>query len=188
MTEPITPSTSLKSKKSIYLRILAIFVVVILSLTIFYFREQAQKLAFLGYPGVFLLAFMAYATVILPAPGLAIIFTMGGILSSPLLVALFASLGATCGELSGYLAGFGGQVVVERTDIYNRLIYWMQKNGALTILLLSAIPNPIFDLAGFTAGALKVPLKKFILWCFIGQTIKMLIFAYAGSGILNRFF
>jgi uncharacterized membrane protein YdjX (TVP38/TMEM64 family) len=182
--KPVPPSSS----KYLLWRILAILFVIALSLAIFHFRDQASRFSYLGYPGVFIISFMAYATVILPAPGLAIIFTMGGVLANPFLVALAASLGATAGELSGYLAGFGGQVVAERTEIYQRLTLWMQKNGPLTILVLSAIPNPFFDVAGFIAGALKMPVKSFIFWCWLGQSIKMLIFAYAGSGLLNRFF
>ena len=58
--------------------------------------------------------------------------------------------------------------------------------AALTILVLSAIPNPFFDLAGAAAGALKMPLPKFLLWCWIGETIKMLIFAYAGASSLGQ--
>lgn len=163
-------------------------VVIALSLFIFSIRQDAAKLAYLGYPGVFLIAFMAYATVILPAPALAIIFTFGGILSNPFAVAIAASLGATAGEVSGYLAGFGGQVVIERLDIYQKLTLWMQNHGAITIYVLSAIPNPFFDIAGMAAGALKMPIHIFLVWCFLGQTTKMLLFSYLGSGFLSRFF
>lgn len=180
-------SAAKKSKQYLLWRILALIGVIALSLFIFSIRQDATKLAFLGYPGVFLIAFMAYATVILPAPALAIIFTFGGVLSNPLAVALAASLGATAGEISGYLAGFGGQVVIERLDLYQKLTAWMQHHGAATIYLLSAIPNPFFDIAGMAAGALKMPLPIFLLWCFLGQTTKMLIFSYLGSGFLSRF-
>jgi len=179
---------SIKNRKQYYLwRILALMAVIGLSVFIFSIREDAAKLAFLGYPGVFLIAFMAYATVILPAPALAIIFTFGGVLSNPLAVAIAASLGATLGEISGYLAGFGGQVMVERLDIYQKLTLWMQKRGSITVYVLSAIPNPFFDIAGMTAGALKMPLSSFLFWCFLGQTTKMLLFSYLGSGFFNRF-
>ncbi len=187
MNEP-NPSLA-KNRKTFYLwRLLALLFVLALSLYIFSIREDAAKLAILGYPGVFLIAFMAYATVILPAPGLAIIFTLGGVLSNPLGVAIAASLGATAGEISGYLAGFGGQVVVERLDIYQKLTQWMQTHGGVTVYVLSAIPNPFFDLAGMAAGALKMPLHIFLFWCFLGQTTKMLIFSFLGSGFLSRFF
>ncbi|PWH16215.1 MAG: hypothetical protein DDG59_10080 [Anaerolineae bacterium] len=182
------PTHSTNRKRYYLWRILAILAVISLSLFIFSIRQDAAKLAILGYPGVFLIAFMAYATVILPAPALAIIFTFGGVLSNPLAVALAASLGATAGEISGYLAGFGGQVVVQRFDIYERLTLWMQKHGGITVYVLAAIPNPFFDVAGMAAGALKMPLHIFLFWCFLGQTTKMLIFAYLGSGFLSRFF
>jgi membrane protein DedA with SNARE-associated domain len=63
----------------------------------------------------------------------------------------------------------------------------MRKNGPLTILILSAIPNPFFDLAGLAAGALKMPVVKFFFWCLIGETIKMTIFALAGMNLIEFF-
>jgi uncharacterized membrane protein YdjX (TVP38/TMEM64 family) len=168
-------------------RIVALIIVVAISIYIFSIRDQAEQLAAYGYPGIFLLAFLAYATVLLPAPGIAIVFTMGAVFN-PIGVALAAGAGAALGELSGYLAGFSGQTVVERADIYMRLNHWMNRNGPLTILILSAIPNPFFDLAGVAAGALKMPVRRFLLWCWIGETIKMGIFAYAGSMSLEKLF
>ena len=168
------------------LRILALLIVIVISVYIFTIRDQAEQLAIYGYPGIFLLSFLAYATVILPAPGVAVVFTMGAIFN-PIGVALAAGAGAALGETIGYLAGFSGQAVIERYDLYERLTRWMIKNGPLTILVLSAIPNPFFDLAGIAAGALQMPWKRFLFWCWTGETFKMLIFAYAGSTALERF-
>ena len=161
-------------------RILALFVVIALSIFVYSIRDRAEELAIYGYPGIFLLSFLAYATVLLPAPGVWVVFTMGSVFN-PLGVALAAGMGAALGELSGYLAGFSGQAVVERVDIYERLTVWMQKNGSLTILVLAAIPNPFFDLAGVAAGSLKMHVVRFLFWCWIGETIKMAIFAFAGA-------
>lgn len=168
-------------------RIAALVIVAGLTIFIFINRDKAAALAAFGYPGVFLLAFLSYATILLPAPGLAIIFTMGAVFN-PIGVGLAAGAGATLGEISGYLAGFSGQAVIENFQLYKRMSGWMSKNGTLTILLLAAIPNPFFDLAGVTAGALKMPLSKFLIWCFIGQVIKMMIFAFIGSTSLNFLF
>ena len=49
------------------------------------------------------------------------------------------------------------------------------------VAVLAFIPNPFFDLAGIAAGALKLPLIPFLVWVLIGKTLKMLVFAYAGS-------
>jgi membrane protein DedA with SNARE-associated domain len=167
-------------------RIAALLVVVLISVYIFSIRDQAARLAIYGYPGIFLLSFLAYATVILPAPGVAFIFAMGSVFN-PLLVGLAAGAGAALGELVGYLAGFSGQAVVERADMYERFTQWMQKHGALTVFLLALVPNPFFDLAGIIAGVLKMPVLKFLLWCWAGETIKMVFFAYLGSSTLSRF-
>ena len=64
---------------------------------------------------------LANATVFLPAPGVAVVFAMGSIFN-PLGVALAAGTGGAIGELSGYLAGFSGQAVVEKTtDLQPRI-------------------------------------------------------------------
>jgi uncharacterized membrane protein YdjX (TVP38/TMEM64 family) len=175
---------SVTSPRLILFRILSLVVVVAISVYIFSIRDKASQLAIYGYPGIFVLSFLAYATVLLPAPGVAVVFTMGGIFN-PLGIALAAGIGAALGEFSGYLAGFSGQPVVERVGIYKRLNTWMQRNGFLTVLLLAAIPNPLFDLAGLSAGALKMSPVSFLSACWIGETIKMLIFAYLGSGALK---
>ena len=169
----------------IILRILALVFVVGIIILVFMVRDKAEQLQGYGYLGVFFVAFLAYATVLLPAPGVAVVFSWGSIFD-PAGIALAAGAGAALGEISGYLAGFSGQAVIEKVSIYQRLTGFMQKNGALTVLVLSAIPNPFFDLAGATAGALKMPLSKFLFWCWIGETIKMLMFAYAGASSLGQ--
>lgn len=174
-------------RRLILARITALFVVIGLSIFIFTIRDQAEDLAIYGYPGIFILSFMAYATVLLPAPGVAVVFTMGSVFN-PFGVALAAGTGAALGELSGYLAGFSGQAVVERVEVYERLTRWMRRNGSLTVFLLAAIPNPFFDLAGVAAGSLKMPVVRFFIFCWMGEVIKMAIFAFAGASTLNNFF
>ena len=164
------------------LRVLALMGVVVLIVTLFIFRDQVKKLEEYGYVGIFLLSIAANATIIIPLPGVAFTTAMGAIFN-PLGVAVAAGLGAAIGELSGYLAGFSGRGVAERAALYNRLITWMKAHQNLAygmILLLAFIPNPLFDLAGMAAGALKLPLWKFLVACAIGKILKMLMFAYAG--------
>lgn len=162
------------------LRILALLAVIGVSILIFAMRAETHKLGIYGYPGIFLLSMIANATVLFPAPGIAMVAAMGGVLN-PLIVGMAAGAGATVGELSGYMAGFSGQLVLERLGPYQRITRWMQRYGPLTILLLAAVPNPFFDLAGMSAGALKMPVMRFAFWCLVGEVIKMLLFAYAGG-------
>lgn len=161
------------------LRVVAVLAVIGITVYIYSIRDRVEEFTQYGYFGIFLIMLLANATVILPAPGVAVVFAMGSVFN-PLGVAFAAGLGGTIGEMTGYLAGFSGQAVVENTQIYNRILPWIQKHGAWVILVLSAIPNPFFDIAGIAAGVAKIPLWKFLLACWVGQTIKMALFAYAG--------
>jgi len=176
-----------KKTRLIIARILALVVVICISVFVYSIRDQAEEFAVYGYPGIFIIAFLANATVLLPAPGIAVVFAMGSVFN-PIAVGLAAGAGGALGELSGYLAGFSGQAVIEHADIYDRLVLWMTRNGNLTILFLAAVPNPFFDLTGIAAGALKMPILRFLFWAWIGVTIKMTIFAFLGSASLARFY
>ncbi len=168
------------------LRLLALFVVIGITVFIVSIRDRVQEFASFGYPGIFLIALLANATVLLPAPGVAVIYAMGAIFN-PLGVALAAGTGGALGELSGYLAGFTGQAVIERMDVYDRIKPWVDKYGGWTILVLSAIPNPFFDIAGIAAGIAKMPVLTFLFFVWIGQLIKMTAFAFAGKYSIQWF-
>jgi membrane protein DedA with SNARE-associated domain len=162
------------------LRILALLAVIGLTIFIYIIRDRVDDFAAFGYPGIFVIALLANATVLLPAPGVAIIYAMGAIFN-PFGVGLAAGTGGAIGELSGYLAGFSGQAVIERTDIYDRIKPWVKKYGGWAIMVLSAIPNPFFDVAGIAAGMAKMPVRTFLFFTWIGQLIKMTLFALAGK-------
>jgi membrane protein YqaA with SNARE-associated domain len=161
----------------------------VIALTVFLFmiRDQLQKLQGYGYIGIFLLSILANATIIIPLPGIVLTSAMATIFN-PLGVAIAAGSGAALGELTGYLAGFSGQGVIENSERYKRILDWMKNHPRLTdlsILVLATIPNPFFDLAGMASGALKIPIWRFLIWVWLGKILKMLPFAYAGTPILN---
>ncbi len=158
----------------------ALLLSVAITVLVFRFGDQLADLQGLGYLGVFVIAVLGNATVILPVPGLAVVFAGGGVLN-PLVVGLIAGVGEPLGELTGYLAGYGGSVVAENREWYERIRRWMERRGFVTLLVLSAVPNPLFDLAGMAAGMLHYPVAKFLLACWIGKTFKALVIAYLGS-------
>jgi uncharacterized membrane protein YdjX (TVP38/TMEM64 family) len=175
-----TPDSRAASLQTNILRVIALLVVIGITYYIFSIRDRIAEFERYGYVGVFVVALLANATVLIPAPGLAVISAMGSVFN-PLGVGLAAGTGGAIGELSGYLAGFSGQAVIERTEIYDRIKPWVQKFGGWAILVLSAIPNPFFDAAGIAAGIVKMPLRTFLISVWVGQIIKMTIFAYAGQ-------
>ncbi len=144
-----------------------------------YFRDHLQDLKRYGYLAVFLVGLVSNATLILPVPGLAVSSVMGGVFN-PWIVGLVGGVGQTLGELTGYMAGYSGQTWINRNPTYRRLTWWMQRYGPLTVFVLALTPNPIFDLGGIAAGALRLPLWKFLASCAAGKVIKNILFALAG--------
>lgn len=175
-----------QAQRTLILRILALAFVVGLSITLYLLRDRVRQLEGLGYTGIFLVSLLSSATLILPVPGVLFTSVMGAVFN-PVWVALAAGSGAALGELSGYLAGFSGRGVVEKTEVHRKLEAWMHRYGEVTVLVLAFIPNPLFDVAGMIAGALKMKLWRFLLFCWLGKVGKMLLFAYGGMGIFKLF-
>lgn len=174
-----------KSRKVIPRVIILVFVLAFTVLLIIY-RDEVQAFGHYGYPGIFLVSIFSNATLIFPIPGVVFTSAMGAVFN-PFWVAVAAGSGAAIGELTGYLAGYSGQVIIEHRDWYERLVTQMRKYGDLTVLVMALIPNPAFDLAGMAAGMLKMPVLRFLLWCTLGKILKMLVFSYTGASIFNYF-
>ncbi len=153
-----------------------------------YYRDRLDQLTHLGYGAVFLVGLISNATLVVPIPGLAVSSVMGGVFN-PWLVGLVGGLGQALGELTGYMAGYSGQSLVQNRRLYDRLTRWMRRFGALTVFVLALIPNPVFDVGGLAAGALRFPLWQFLLACTAGKVLKNIAFAmlgYYGVGALAR--
>lgn len=164
--------------------VLGLGIVVLVSVIVFRVGDRIEQFAPYGYPGIFVINLLGNATVVLPAPSLAIVSVAGSVFN-PYLVGLFAGAGSALGELTGYLAGYSGQAVVQDQARYEQMVAWMQRHALWVIFVLAVIPNPLFDLAGIAAGALKMPVHHFLLVCFVGKTIKTTAFALGGNAVLT---
>ncbi len=161
-------------------RIAGLLLVVAISAAVFALSDQIKKLQTFGYLGAFVVMLVGNATIILPAPGLTIVFALGSVLN-PVLVGLAAGAGAALGELTGYLAGFSGRAAIENYAIYRRFERWMQRHGLFALLVLATIPNPFFDIAGVIAGALRFAWWRFLLVAWCGKTAQGILVALAGN-------
>ena len=157
---------------------------IVISIVIFAFRDKFVSLRGYGYLGLFLLSILGNATIILPVPIILTAF-LGGAVFNPLAVGIIVSLGATIGELTGYLAGAGGGEIVEKDKRILKIRKWMEKYGLWTIFILAAVPNPLFDLAGIVAGATKIPVYKYFSVVWLGKLIKFVTISYLGAGSIN---
>lgn len=166
-------------------RIGALLLVVIICAAIVIFRKQLAGLGAYGYPGLFLVNVFTSATVILPMPGLALAFAAGSSLN-PFLVGLAVGSGAAVGELTGYLAGYSGQALVEDNPTYLRIQQWMRRYGLWVIFGLAVVPNPLFDIAGMVSGILRIPVGRFLAACWTGNIIKATTIAVIGAETIAR--
>lgn len=163
-------------------QLLLLFLAMGVSLMIIWFtstyQEEIRRFGHAGLIGLFIISIIGNATLIIPAP----VFVMAcaaGLAFGPLSVGLVAGTGAALGEITGYLAGYGGEAMLPEGRIYQRLHAFMLRHGVLAIFLLAAIPNPIFDVGGIIAGLLKMPLWKFLVAAMIGKTARLGVTAWA---------
>ena len=165
-------------KKS--LSFLMILISVALSVGLFIFAksypDKVKELAGLGYLGVFVVSLVSSATVILPVPGLLVIFPLVATLN-PVLVALAGSTGGIFGEITGYMAGYGGHGIAHGSKMHLRAEGWMRRWGSWTIFFFAV--GPAFDIAGVVAGAFRYPLWKFMLIGWVGKSMKFIALVYA---------
>lgn len=173
-------------KRTTVQRVVALVIFSAITVAALLLSESLTSLGRYGYLGVFLASLIGSATIILPVPAFAVTFAMGGTLPSPLLVGLAAGLGAGLGELSGYLAGYGSRGIVENRDSYDWIVQQMRRFGAWFVFAAAVIPNPAFDVAGIAAGALRFPAGLFLVACTVGKTLRMVLLAYAGAGLLPK--
>ncbi|MFQ5860901.1 MAG: VTT domain-containing protein, partial [Dehalococcoidia bacterium] len=160
-----------------YLRLLVLAIVALLVVLIALLRDRIPAVENLGYGAVALLSFVASASIAVPVPGILSVCA-GGVLLHPFLVGLVAAVAEGLGELTGYMVGYSGRGLVEQHRLYRRVESWMERRGWLLLLLVSVVPNPIFDLVGIAAGAVRFPLWRFLLVVWVGKSIKSVSVAY----------
>jgi len=90
------------------LRIGALLIITLGSFWLALNPEWVRSFGRWGYLSVFAISLLSSATVLIPAPGLAVVFAMGRALD-PVTLGIVAGIGSGLGELSGYIAGASGR-------------------------------------------------------------------------------
>jgi membrane protein DedA with SNARE-associated domain len=161
--------------------------------------EISDRLAGAGYVSVFITNLLSTATFYIPVPGLtaaaqAIIITEGDDAEYPWLVGIAGGLGMALGEVTAYYAGYLGAEIVRGRELPGpkrlrptiervvRGVRWlMDRWGMATLFVLSAVPNPLFEIAGLTAGSVRMPFRRFLLSVTGGKVVRGVLLAYLGT-------
>ena len=158
-----------------------VLLVISITVALFLYRHRVVELGPYGYLGAFVVSLISNATVVLPSPGIVVLFALGATYN-PVLVGLAGATGGIIGEMTGFGIGYGGRNMVQsRGQTYARAENWMRRWGAWAIFAFAAVPLPVFDIAGVAAGALHYPLWKFLLIGWIGKSIKYVILVLVGA-------
>ena len=142
-----------------------------------FFMQDRISVGQLSYGAVAGAVLLASGGLVVPVPALAITCTTATFLN-PAAVAIIAGLAGTIGELTGYFLGYSGSGVLERRNFYHRVENWMRRRGWLLLFVISAVPNPFFDIAGIAAGALRYPLWRYLTAVGLGKQVKFFMIAY----------
>jgi membrane protein YqaA with SNARE-associated domain len=157
-----------------------IILAIVIGIIVFIFAKDVALLGNYGYLGVFAISLLSSATIFFPAPGWAVVISMGSVLN-PYLVGIVAGIGSGLGEITGYLLGSGVMNVANK-DLEKQKDL-IKKYGLPIIFLLAFLPNPLFDIAGLAAGAMKIKPWKFLAVCILGRTLRYVILAHVGMFI-----
>jgi len=191
-----TGNTTPKQNQIYWVRLAVTFLVaIILSFGLSYLLQNSiaklnfplYEFAWLAYLTVFGISVLANLTIIVPVP--IAVSTMIAVATKwdPMLIALFASIGGSIGELSGYYAGYLGKRIAMPKEVlgYRRYEGWIQRYGVWAIFFLAIQPILPFDIGGFIAGTARMPIRKFLPALWAGKFPKYIIFTYAGLGLIN---
>lgn len=132
-----------------------------------------------GMLGAFVLALLTNLTVALPVPYNPIVLQMMEASDEPWLIALVVALGASLGEITGFLAGRAGRGSFTGTRFGDWIARQLRHpaRSFWVIVAVSAPPFPAFDVAGMAAGALGVRWWLFFSAAFLGRLLRFALFA-----------
>lgn len=144
----------------------------------------------LGYFGLFVVAFIS-ATLI-PAATEVVMMGMFRLDFSVLGMLVVASLGNFLGAMFNYHVGSKGIEFLRASRFYPgesmlcRVESWFKKWGkaALFFSWLPFVGDPLTVLAGL----LRMPLRSFLPWVFLGRFIRYAGILYLGEAVLGRMF
>jgi uncharacterized membrane protein YdjX (TVP38/TMEM64 family) len=152
-----------------------------------FFKELEGYRGVWGYVAAFVISVLLNATIIIPVSAMAVMTSMGGVLSLPWLVGIVGGIGAGIGEMTAYVAGRSSRQLLAKSNVYTRIEKWVTRWGWIAVFILSIFPF-VFDVVGIIAGAMRMPWWKFCLACWAGRTVSYVTVAYLGHFGLKFWF
>ena len=180
-------ATSKKSAKWAYiLGVLGIVATILMAVAVVVWNEELRELQQFGYVGAFAISVLGGATIIIPVPALAVVFTLGGVMEYAWLVGISSALGELVGALTIYMTGHGAGRAISNSKhgkvqrAYEKLLGLMERRGPIVLFIVASVVNPFFYPAALAAGALRFGILKYTVIVLAGKIIKCMTVVYAG--------
>ena len=180
-------ATSKKSAKWAYiLGVLGIVATILMAVAVVVWNEELRELQQFGYVGAFVISVLGGATIIIPVPALAVVFTLGGVMEYAWLVGISSALGELVGALTIYMTGHGAGRAISNSKhgkvqrAYEKLLGLMERRGPIVLFIVASVVNPFFYPAALAAGALRFGIWKYTIIVLAGKIIKCMTVVYAG--------
>ncbi|MFW9843730.1 MAG: VTT domain-containing protein [Candidatus Thorarchaeota archaeon] len=154
-----------------------------------FFEWVADAAVVLGYPGTFLVSLLGSASVIVEVPFAGVPFVLSGLrenltgpfLFDPWLIGILSGVGATLGDMTSYLLGYGGRRLVDESNSkgFSNFIEEHPRATPLAVFILAATPLPL-DPAVVALGVARYSWWKLFIPCLIGEVIFLTAVSWAG--------
>ncbi|HEX5480105.1 MAG TPA: VTT domain-containing protein [Dehalococcoidia bacterium] len=174
-------------------------VAVVLGIALLVRPDLTDGLEGAGYVGIFLINLISTSTVAIPIPAVTataqlLIVRQAAHSDLPWLVGIVGGIGMGLGEVTAYYAGYLGAELVQGREMrgprwlraivkaaIDAIAWLMRKWGMATIFMLAAIPNPLFEVAGLSAGSARLSVRGFLVASVAGKVVRGLLLAYLGT-------
>ncbi len=161
-----------------------------------FFPISPAMIGAIGIPMIILLGFLGSITVVIPVPVLPLVFA-GAAIMNPITLVIAAAASITAGMAVCYILGRRGRsrsARIAAASQYNlprpisNFYSWSAQNVGTASFLIAATPNPVFDYAGFIAGAGRLNVRRFLAGTFAGKAAQASVIAYLGHTVGQQIF
>lgn len=167
----------------VVIAVAGVAVLIALNIAVYLAPIDYQALASFAYVGAFLVCFLANALVAIPIPYVPVIAHIGASADSAAIVVALGALGSVLGESVAFLIGRAEQGLVSERPFYQRAHRLAERKWLAGLVLFAlAVPlNPLFDIAGLTAGAVGMRYRVFFVAVFAGRIVRLAFIVWLGA-------
>jgi membrane protein YqaA with SNARE-associated domain len=154
-----------------------------------FFELISEVAIYLGYPGTFFASLLGSASVVIEVPFAGVPFVLSGLrdgtsgpfLFDPWLIGILSGVGATIGDMTSYLLGYGGRHLVDEANSqgFSKFIGERPKATPLAVFVLAATPLPL-DPAIVALGVARYSWWKVFIPCLVGEVFFLTLISWAG--------